>query len=118
MNESSAMPATTTSTPMITSCDVENERRTLSSLFLIWVASISDLHPHDLLVGLDGLVSDGHRHLDGELGLGGRGHVHVDVAELPGGELLAELVGLVQALLDLVQPVGERVAVDLVGRRD
>src|SRR5436190_14852406 len=107
-------PATTTRTPMITSCEPENDRRNVSTRLRMFVASISDLHPHDLLVCLDRLVPEGDGHLDGEVRLRRGRHVDVHVAELAGGQLLSERVGLVEALLDLLQAVAEGVAVGLV----
>src|SRR3954467_11310641 len=70
---------------------------------------MSDLHPHDLGEGVDGLVADRDGELGGDLRLGGRDHEVVDVGELTGRGLHAEVVGLVLHAVELVEGAGEGV---------
>src|ERR1044072_5922595 len=77
------------------------------SLRALTSRAMSDLHPHDLLVRLDCPVADAGGQFDGQVGFGRGGHEVVDVLQLPGGHLGAELVGLLGELLDLLEPGGE-----------
>src|SRR5947207_11546656 len=106
--------ATTASRPTAIICAGLSALVTLAarSLRALTSRAMSDLHPHDLLVRLDRLVADGGGEFHGQVGLGRGGHEVVDVLELAGGDLGAELVGGVGQLLDLLEAGGE---VDLAG---
>src|SRR4051812_46727196 len=81
--------ATTSSSAASTNCaGVKALYAAVARFFIasISTAAISDLHPHDLLVGLDGLVPDCNRQLHIDAGFGHCGRHGRDIA-VSGGDV-------------------------------